>query len=127
MAQPFLSRSLITKVLASPGEAMRFLFHLPKLLLLIHRLMRDRRVSFFTKCIPYLAIVYIISPIDIIKEFMFGPLGYIDDIVVTYYLLKTFVKMCPQPVVEEHVQQLSLKKPAKAKPNAKAQTHRSKG
>ena len=115
MPQPVLSRSFVSKILASPGEALRFLFHLPKLLLLVHRLMQDRRVPFFTKCIPLLAMVYIISPIDIIKEFMFGPLGYVDDIVVTYYLLKTFIKMCPREVVEEHVRRLSLRPASKGK------------
>jgi len=111
MPQPMLSRSLIGKILASPGEAAKFLYHLPKLLQLIHILMKDKRVSMFTKCIPLLAIVYIVYPIDIIKEFMFGPFGYIDDIVITYYLLKTFIKMCPEEVVREHVQRLSMKMP----------------
>ena len=90
---------------------MRFLYHLPKLLLLIHRLMQDRRVPIFTKFIPLLAVIYIVYPLDIIKEVFFGPFGYLDDIVITYYLLKTFIKMCPQEVVRDHVQQLSMKMP----------------
>jgi uncharacterized membrane protein YkvA (DUF1232 family) len=107
---------LIGKILSSPGEAIKFLFHLPKLFLLINRLMADKRVSIFTKAIPLLAIVYIIFPLDLIKELFFGPFGYIDDVIVTYYLLKTFIKMCPREVVEEHVQNLSKPRPkAKAK------------
>jgi len=111
MASPLLTRSLIGKILASPGEAIRFIYHLPKLLLLIHRLMTDKRVSVFAKLIPFLAVIYIVYPIDILKEIVFGPFGYLDDIVVTYYLLKTFIKMCPEEVVRDHVQQLSLKMP----------------
>lgn len=35
-----------------------------------------------------LAILYIISPIDIIPEFLFGPVGLIDDAAVLAYLMK---------------------------------------
>lgn len=94
--------------MTAPYQAVRFVFHLPRLLALIHRLMTDRRVPIHAKAVPFLAIIYIISPFDLLKEFLFGPIGYIDDIVVTYYLLKTFIKMCPEEVVAEHVEALSL-------------------
>ncbi len=121
MAQPLLTRALIGKILASPGEVLRFLFYLPKLLILIYRLMHDRRVSVFTKCIPFLALVYIVFPMDLVKEIFFGPLGFIDDIVVTYYLLKTFIKMCPSEVVEEHVRRLSISKPETARKGSRTE------
>ena len=35
-----------------------------------------------------LAILYILSPIDIIPEFLFGPVGLIDDAAVLAYLMK---------------------------------------
>ena len=35
-----------------------------------------------------LAILYIISPIDIIPEFLFGPVGLIDDAAALAYLMK---------------------------------------
>lgn len=36
-----------------------------------------------------LAILYIISPIDILPEWLLGPLGLADDAAVLAYLLKT--------------------------------------
>ena len=36
-----------------------------------------------------LAILYIISPIDLIPESLFGPLGLIDDAAVLAYLIKS--------------------------------------
>lgn len=108
MNHAFLTRSLLAKIMAAPYQAVRFVFHLPRLITLIHRLMTDRRVPIHAKAVPFLAIVYIISPLDLLKEFLFGPIGYVDDIVVTYYLLRTFIKMCPEEVVAEHVAALSL-------------------
>ncbi len=35
-----------------------------------------------------LAILYIISPIDLLPEFLFGPIGLIDDAAVLTYLMK---------------------------------------
>ncbi len=65
---------------------------------LIGRLMLDRRVSFYLKLIPVLAVGYLFIP----EEF-FGP---VDDLTVLVIGMVLFVEMCPPKVVAEHMKQL---------------------
>ena len=102
----------------TPADVIRFIFHLPKLVLLIHRLLNDKRVPFFTKLIPLGALLYVVMPFDILKDFSLA-LGYVDDVVVVYILMKTFIKACPPEVVEEHVAQLSMRPGNKEKKTSK--------
>ncbi|MBL8120644.1 MAG: DUF1232 domain-containing protein, partial [Anaerolineae bacterium] len=43
------------------------------------RLLRDPRVPMITKLIPFLGLVYVVSPIDIIPDLIIG-LGQLDDL-----------------------------------------------
>lgn len=70
---------------------------------LTYRLMLDERVSLYTKAIPALVVVYIISPIDLI------PLIPIDDIAVLLGGLKVFESLIPDYIVAEHRSALGMK------------------
>lgn len=70
---------------------------------LIIRLLADRRVSPFLKVLPVGSLLYLIFPFDIP-----GPL---DDIAIVWLGFYIFLEMCPQDVVEEHLNRL-LKAPA---------------
>ncbi|MCH7662362.1 MAG: hypothetical protein IH859_00640 [Chloroflexi bacterium] len=61
---------------------------------LVYRLMIDARVSIVLKVIPFLSLVYWISPFDI-------PLP-IDDAAVIWGLTYLFIELCPQDVVAKH-------------------------
>jgi uncharacterized membrane protein YkvA (DUF1232 family) len=76
--------------------------------MLIHRLMNDKRVPFHVKLLPPVALAYVVFPLDIIKDIPF--IGFVDDILVVYFLMKTFFRLCPEEVVQEHVHKLSRKK-----------------
>ena len=65
---------------------------------LILRLMLDKRISPWLKLLPIGSLIYLINPIDI-------P-GPIDDIAVVSLGLYLFVDLCPQPIVQEHLQEL---------------------
>lgn len=70
-------------------------------------LMRDDRVSPWIKRLGPTAIVaYVISPIDIIPDFLLGA-GQVDDIGVVavglLMLLRLLVRFAPSEVVDEHI------------------------
>jgi uncharacterized membrane protein YkvA (DUF1232 family) len=70
-------------------------------LILVIRLMFDRRVSTTAKLIPLLMLVYIISPLDLIPD-VFVPLGIVDDITVLVIGLQLFIHSAPPGVVAEY-------------------------
>ena len=95
----------------------RFLLHLPRCVKLAVRLFVDSRVPIHRKAILVLteliavmfAIVYFVFPLD----FDFLPvIGKLDDLLLALFLISApgvwlFVKLCPQPIVLEHVRQLA--------------------
>ena len=95
----------------------RFLLHLPRFVKLAVRLFVDSRVPIHRKAILILteliavmfAIVYFVFPLD----FDFLPvIGKLDDLLLALFLISApgvwlFVKLCPQPIVLEHVRQLA--------------------
>ncbi|MCH8222105.1 MAG: DUF1232 domain-containing protein [Chloroflexi bacterium] len=80
---------------------LRYFFLLRPAAMLIWRLMLDRRVPLAAKIIPILALAYIISPIDLVPDFL--PIrGQLDDIFVTVILLGMFLMLAPWSVIMEH-------------------------
>ena len=67
---------------------------------LVWRLLRDRRVPVFTKIIPLLALIYLVSPIDFIGDHI-PILGQFDDIIVVGLLLLLFIAASPAHVVAD--------------------------
>jgi hypothetical protein len=65
---------------------------------LILKLMGDRRVNIFLKVIPVASLVYLVFP-----DLAIGP---IDDALVIWLASYLFVELCPDEVVEEHLQRL---------------------
>ena len=65
------------------------------------RLLREPRVSTFAKAVPFLAALYLVSPLDIIPDVL-PILGQIDDLVIAFIALQAFVRLCPQPAVAFH-------------------------
>jgi uncharacterized membrane protein YkvA (DUF1232 family) len=70
-------------------------------------LMRDDRVSPWVKRVGPMAILaYVLSPIDVIPDFLIGP-GQVDDLGIVavglVILLRMLVRFAPDDVVNEHV------------------------
>ncbi len=72
---------------------------------LIFRLILDKRVSPWLKIIPIFALIYWISPVDLIMGI--PGLDAVDDIAVLWFGQYLFIELCPSDVVREHMQQLS--------------------
>ena len=68
---------------------------------LVTRLMLDRRVPFRLKLILPAALLYLLSPIDIIHD-MLPALGRIDDALVVVISVVSFLVMVPKEVVAIH-------------------------
>jgi uncharacterized membrane protein YkvA (DUF1232 family) len=66
---------------------------------LVLALVRDRRVSFLLKLIPLGVLAYTVLP-----DFL--PLPF-DDLAVIVLGTTVFLRLCPQPVVQEHTSRLN--------------------
>lgn len=69
---------------------------------LILRLLGDRRVNFLLKIIPIGALIYLVSPIDLIPGAVIPFIGALDDAAVIWLGTTLFVALCPDEVVQEH-------------------------
>ena len=86
------------------------------------RLMRDDRVSpWIKKAGPAVLLAYVISPIDLIPDFLIGP-GQVDDLGVfaigLVILVRMLVRFAPEEVVAEHLSTLT----GSARPQRQADT-----
>lgn len=69
---------------------------------LILRLMLDKRVPIRSKFIIPLGIIYMLSPIDIIPDFIIG-LGWLDDIFAIVATVILFLLSIPSNILREHL------------------------
>ena len=97
----------------------RLLLHFPNFVKLAWRLFVDERVPIHRKAILILAellaivfaVAYFVNPLD----FDFLPiLGKFDDILVGAFVILVpgawlFIRLCPEPIVREHVERISRK------------------
>lgn len=75
---------------------------LPDLTMLLFRLLRDERVAVGDKALAVLGIGYVLSPLDVLPAFLFGPLGVVDDLVVVSATLSRLVNHVHPDVVRSH-------------------------
>jgi uncharacterized membrane protein YkvA (DUF1232 family) len=78
------------------------LLALPDLAVLVLRLLRDGRVRPGDKAIAVLGLAYVISPIDLLPEFLFGPLGLLDDAFLLALTVSRLVNRVHPDVVRAH-------------------------
>jgi uncharacterized membrane protein YkvA (DUF1232 family) len=87
------------------------------------RLLRDERVPALKFALPALLALYVVSPIDIIPDFLLG-LGQIDDLGVVMagvlLLARVIPRLAPGHVVDEHLRDMGIGLPT-AKPRVKAE------
>ena len=103
--QRFYDRIRSRVAAPQPGRASGFrdMFLLaPDLTILLLRLLRDGRVSVGDKGIALAGIAYVLSPIDLMPEFLFGPIGLLDDLLVLAATLSRLVNHVHPDVVRSH-------------------------
>ena len=83
-----------------------FIQNLTMRIKLILRLMADRRINFLLKLLPIGALIYLVSPIDLIPGAVIPFIGALDDAAVVWLGITLFVNLCPEEVVQEHMEAL---------------------
>ncbi len=69
---------------------------------LIFRLLLDSRVPLTLKLVWPAALLYIVSPIDLVPDIL-TPFGRIDDILALVVAAAIFIRRAPRHVVDEHM------------------------
>ncbi|MDQ4075901.1 MAG: YkvA family protein [Chloroflexota bacterium] len=64
----------------------------------VWKLLLDDEVNFNLKLIPLLALLYLLSPIDLIPDLLLGP-GQLDDVGLLLAALALFIRLAPAPSV----------------------------
>ena len=82
--------------------APRILPSLIRWLRLVWRLQRDKRVPIVLRSLVPLAIVYVLSPWDLIKDRV-PVIGRFDDLIILALAVLFLIKLSPQHVVDEHL------------------------
>lgn len=83
------------------GRMRSFLMFLPNMVMLLGRLMKDARVPLAEKALLAAAIVYVISPLDLIPDF-FPFIGQVDDLYVVALVLLRLVNRTDESIVRQH-------------------------
>ncbi len=89
-----------------PRRIAQFFAHLPNFLRLFWRLLKDPRVSIKPKLLLVLILAYLVIPADLLPD-VFLALGQIDDLLIVYFGLRLFIRLCPKEVVREHVEAIA--------------------
>ena len=80
--------------------------HLPKLVRLILRLLRDPRVPIIGKIVLFLGVAYTLWPIDLIPDLLVPVIGSLDDVAVLLLSARYFFYQTPPAVLQEHLAEL---------------------
>ncbi len=73
----------------------------------------DRRVPFWVKGIPLVALGYVLWPVDLLPDFI-PALGQVDDLTLIVLSITAFISLCPGRLVEQHRQKIRGEHPADA-------------
>ena len=79
---------------------------LRKAILILYYGLRDKRTTGLAKLPAIISIIYLISPIDLIPDFI-PFFGYLDDIIIVPLLLNLSVRLLPAEVREVSILKVS--------------------
>lgn len=84
------------------GRAGAYLLLVPDFFMLLWRLVNDPRVEGKNKVLLGSSIAYYVIPFDFIPEALFGPMGYLDDLVLGVYVVNKILGEIEPGIVREH-------------------------
>ncbi len=90
------------------GTLLRWLPRAPSVIRLYARLLRDRRVPRSPKLLLAGAVVYLLSPVDLVPELAFSLFGMADDLALLWLALRNVLARTPEPVLAEHLAAVGL-------------------
>ena len=65
------------------------------------RLLREPRVPLLTKLVPTLGALYVISPLDLVPDFL-PVIGQLDDLALMLVAIEVFLRLCPASATAVH-------------------------
>ena len=74
---------------------------LPNVVKLLARIVKDRRVPVRSKAFAGAVMIYVISPIDIIPDFVIG-FGKLDDLILSAVAIQHLIESAGPEIVAEH-------------------------
>lgn len=96
-------RARLRPVVPGAGSDLRdVLLAFPDLVMLLVRLLRDPRVAPGDKAVALFGVAYVLSPLDLLPVWLFGPLGALDDVLVVAATLSRVVNHVHPDVVRSH-------------------------
>ena len=103
-------KNLFQYSLRNPNAVIPFIVSIPKYVRLYGRLLRDPRVPLAPKIVFIAGLIYVISPIDFVPDFLIPIIGWVDDIIILVAAARYFIRACPPEVVAEHVAAIQEKR-----------------
>ncbi|PLX00946.1 MAG: hypothetical protein C0591_00245 [Marinilabiliales bacterium] len=79
-----------------------YLLLVPDFFYMLIKLATDEAVPSHEKAKLILAIAYFISPIDLLPEAFLGPLGYLDDLALSAYVLNGIINKVSPEIVQKY-------------------------
>ena len=92
----------VNKNLDKDNKWSDYILLVPDIFHLLCKLSIDKDVPAGKKVKLVGAIAYFISPIDLIPEGIVGPIGYLDDIAVSAYILNDLVNEVDPQIIRKH-------------------------
>lgn len=83
-------------------QASEYLLAVPDVLHLLTKLLMDEAVPIPEKLKLVTALVYFISPIDLVPDFIVGAGGVFDDIALAAYVINSIIRKTSPEVVQRH-------------------------
>ena len=75
------------------------------------KLMWNGRVPFSAKLVPIIAVIYVLSPIDILPDLV-PALGQLDDVAILLLGVQAFIALSPQDIVKRIRAEIEGRPPA---------------
>jgi uncharacterized membrane protein YkvA (DUF1232 family) len=97
-----LRARLVTREPGGDAGVRDLMLFLPDMVVLLLRLARDPRVPVGVKAVAMLGIGYALSPIDLLPEFLFGPIGFLDDLLIAAAAISYIVNHVHPDLVRAH-------------------------
>ncbi|MBV4420280.1 DUF1232 domain-containing protein [Clostridium tyrobutyricum] len=98
-----LRETIIKKLPGKFSKLAEYVMFMPDIVILFWRLFKDKRVSPKIKIVLVNAILYIISPVDLIPGFI-PIIGQMDDVAVAFFALNYIIDKVPKEIILENWQ-----------------------
>jgi len=96
-------RARIRRAPPGAGSDLRdLLLAFPDLVMLLMRLVKDERVALGDKALALFGVAYVLSPLDLMPVWLFGPFGALDDVLVVAATLSRVLNHVHPDVVRSH-------------------------